>query len=909
MPTYYARGITINLGVQPLQDTITSKIVLKKGEVAKHQCERAEKQLLESETLQEQRVDYGKENGGYELHWLTDVPFMQSQAGHKLFEEYQFTTFDAHKTAVNPNQILRQTELESRYVNTRAPLALSLHVKLSDKSFRSGFGSENKAHLKVDVFFNGHLSSCTLIPTHDIRSGTKSMHQVYAGYRTDFLAERPWVLLPPGVGADGMPQKKGNLISARERWNDISASLLEEASHRGTASDGDIPPTAAFLIALSAMSMPQQVGKMHDRDGRSFGVIDVVITAGEGRKVTSGTTYLKHPQRLSDPTYSRRTGISDSSQDADGQSDDNIARQSDGVQKELNVDDLRKLRPVKRRAVQFQPSTSPTHNQSHFQEMSNSYPQAAVAPALTSPASMYLPGSDDQFMPIQRSSISARHDHPQKLDKSLLRPETPNTDDFTPPLQPPSLLSSNTSQLFPVTDRQHFSDPLHRQTSGDVPSTSVLSPVLCTLPNHLELSHDRPSPRPPLYNPTAFPEATSTPYASRSTIYPDLDPLSSLNPITPYHVQPSSMTGSTVGSMVDQAASRFDGMSHGLPMLPGAGYTPSLPYATSPFSQLYPDYAAAKPPVGLFSVTTKPRRSPSSVKKLLEEQSGQVKSDLSISRLVIRGQGGFIVIDYRWKLPQKIKGDHSASVSSADNTPDIKAQTMVDNMQKSISSELLQSRPASTSILGVHGPKAPPIIFEDPEEIMRKEKRKRSLKKTETSALPATPVSFDSKAAMEESNTSDTVLSSSPLSSLTNTPEPQEDLDGSTTIAQMDGTSEHQSMEAIPLAMRTPSPRQSKLGDVPALRSRAQSVAIPSPSSNTKKRKLGGATLPKQPRSPNRLKTTNNPLYNQGCVIAFAESADKCEEQGVLRQVKGERQGIFSEEYVVFATRYFIPGN
>lgn len=55
--------------------------------------------------------------------------------------------------------------------------------------------------------------------------------------------------------------------------------------------------------------------------------------------------------------------------------------------------------------------------------------------------------------------------------------------------------------------------------------------------------------------------------------------------------------------------------------------------------------------------------------------------------------------------------------------------------------------------------------------------------------------------------------------------------------------------------------------------------------------------------------TVDNPALNDDCVIAFAESKDKDAERGVLRQVKGEKQGVFKEEYVVLAVRFFIPGD
>jgi hypothetical protein len=77
-------------------------------------------------------------------------------------------------------------------------------------------------------------------------------------------------------------------------------------------------------------------------------------------------------------------------------------------------------------------------------------------------------------------------------------------------------------------------------------------------------------------------------------------------------------------------------------------------------------------------------------------------------------------------------------------------------------------------------------------------------------------------------------------------------------------------------------------------------------SSATKKRKSLHRTLPKEPRSPTRLKTNGNPLLNKGCVIAYAESKDKKNKQGILRQVKSERLGVFSENDVVFAARFFV---
>lgn len=81
------------------------------------------------------------------------------------------------------------------------------------------------------------------------------------------------------------------------------------------------------------------------------------------------------------------------------------------------------------------------------------------------------------------------------------------------------------------------------------------------------------------------------------------------------------------------------------------------------------------------------------------------------------------------------------------------------------------------------------------------------------------------------------------------------------------------------------------------------------PHPSVSKKRKRETTYHKEPSSPDRLKTINNPPLNDDCVIAFAESANKTDETGVLRQVKSERQGNFVEDSVVLAVRFFIAGD
>jgi hypothetical protein len=221
------------------------------------------------------------------------------------------------------------------------------------------------------------------------------------------------------------------------------------------------------------------------------------------------------------------------------------------------------------------------------------------------------------------------------------------------------------------------------------------------------------------------------------------------------------------------------------------------------------------------------------------------------------------------------------------------------------------------NILGVQGPKTTTFWFEDPEEIMREAARLRR---------SSAPIKPENRSLAPNGATSRQVTdvldlyatgSSSPLSSVPATPDPEEKLEAmpstapilevTDSIVQVDGSPE-QNMPAASSQKIAPSPKELVPISPQRLAPKIHSTYKPSPSSNTKKRKATARSLPKQPRSPDRLKTVSNPVLNQDCVIAFAESEDKDSERGVLRQVRGERQGLFAEDYVVFATRFFVAG-
>ncbi|KAI4662098.1 uncharacterized protein J4E78_004890 [Alternaria triticimaculans] len=225
---------------------------------------------------------------------------------------------------------------------------------------------------------------------------------------------------------------------------------------------------------------------------------------------------------------------------------------------------------------------------------------------------------------------------------------------------------------------------------------------------------------------------------------------------------------------------------------------------------------------------------------------------------------------------------------------------------------------SSNNILGVQGPKANPFWFEDPEEILREAsarlRRSRSFAKPRNTP-DAAPSSKIAVPVVQNSKIWDTATSS-PLSSLHTTPEPDMEPISYTRspqapsrsspapIPQADGSPERKPLRGSRRGNETPSPV--KLTSNLTTPQLARHEPSTPQSSATKKRKNLHRTLPKEPRSPTRLKTNSNPPLNRHCVIAFAESKDKKNKQGILRQVKSERQGVFSENDVVFAARFFV---
>ncbi|KAF3032023.1 hypothetical protein E8E12_000807 [Didymella heteroderae] len=1033
----------------PLAETTTSHVVLKKGEVAKRQSEAAEKKLLCSGYLDEKRVPFPGDRDGFELNWLGNAPFMQAQVDTSCLRSsrpYAADRDQDHRTS------------EQNYLQ-----ALALHVKLSDKTFLSGFNG--KIHLKIEVLFNGQLSTCSLTHTNDIRSGAKSLHQIFAGYRVDFLAERPWVLLPPFTTADGGTRRFRKTIMPQQRWEEISAAILKEAEDRGTNQSGESPPSATFLHALAGMEMPEGVKPMQKPGGRKFGVVDVLITAGYGNKLTTGTNYLKRPQRLRDSNYAVRTEISSDDEAAAAEPDhsqdttDKIVNETeaDVTSNEANAGESDALdeRPRKRRAltsVRWLTQLSPKKTDFQSPLLSGQIPILPPSVPHTIPSS--LSTTADLVTPRCPSSEHRSGDHKEPLPANDHR----STHSMTYEGNNMGEWKNNASRIY---QENHCLPPqpvMHALHAGsEHPTLTSLSPskgsnthglngvspfvrsALITSPvPHIRGYHASPPARPTHFDRIGALDATttlgpSTPFMAPTTLMLPTHsnwsaPLSATSP--PYHHFMSSQQPPQFGPysyppifppyMPPNALT--DPLPHTHPLHTYSGPTQfTTPVVPSP--PLFQP-CGQSPPTAMFSVPSMPRRSLSPDKGAATSGLHVSPNSVTVSRLVVTGHNGKPIVDHVWRTPQRILltttggsdtlaegrakppvlplrkslADHrayernsppnrspptSSQATSAikrprkesnerrtgerrrdsavepaigvplpylkrhqgptNETPPVNPKIDVPDKiapfvpahvlamttptlvptpmhtPRSASSTrptILQRRTFSRNALpSIQGPKAATFLFDDPEEVLREAARmRRSRSPTKPAAtlpVPQTTLAAQDKLDADE----ETQESSSPLSSAPSSPLSDKRADvaniadaASDQLPQIDGPSERTLPPISPHKLHTPSATKPAFA-APKLQRSGSASPQSSISPRSKKRKSSHQAPTKPPRSPDRLKTVYNPPLNGDCVIAFAESVDKKEERGILRQVKGERQGVFREEYVVLAVRFFVAGD
>ena len=197
---------------------------------------------------------------------------------------------------------------------TPEPKALTLVTQLDSSTFcRTKNGSSDD--IKLDVYFNGRFENCRYLASRDKRTASECAIR-FSGRRSHRVLEKTWTFQPTTVGDS--THVNAIVVPGQDqvRWNDICEALHKEADAVGFLSDGSRPPTGNMLQSLSQMPLPEQVTALHEGLDHSFGVIDLIVSLGEGKKFPTKEGYLHEPQRLQDTHLKVFSGMKDTFQRA-----------------------------------------------------------------------------------------------------------------------------------------------------------------------------------------------------------------------------------------------------------------------------------------------------------------------------------------------------------------------------------------------------------------------------------------------------------------------------------------------------------------------------------------------------------------------------------------------------------------
>ncbi|KAF2666601.1 hypothetical protein BT63DRAFT_457550 [Microthyrium microscopicum] len=147
--------------------------------------------------------------------------------------------------------------------------------------------------LRFDVFYNGNVVHSNYI-SGALKWG-KGKSQLFSGTKIQNALERPWILVPAGQNNRGelLENGSGRKVSARERWAQVSNSLLGHADSIRRPDDPKHPDHEAHrahqaahevlldgITSIAGLDMPSELDV--EPKIQKLGIIDVLVTAGKG---------------------------------------------------------------------------------------------------------------------------------------------------------------------------------------------------------------------------------------------------------------------------------------------------------------------------------------------------------------------------------------------------------------------------------------------------------------------------------------------------------------------------------------------------------------------------------------------------------------------------------------------------
>ncbi|KAJ4357603.1 uncharacterized protein N0V89_002179 [Didymosphaeria variabile] len=722
MPSLYGAGVRMHLATHSLASTLTEQVQLKKGFDAAARAEHAEKALRESERslLPEERVPFPGDEGEFAVNWLGRTPFLQavvnqpSEKSQQLEDLKQklalssvyaaypgnrsslegiatrsgrFLSFDdaegKKSSQIGPLPThglpMARSPYSSLPNNQQEPKALVLHVMLTDKTFFHDPLDKRPQHLKIDVLFNGQLSSSVLIHTGDIRSGAKSLNQIFAGTRIDYMAERPWILHPSQSDIDSgcsSPSSTGN--DAHDRWAEICKALMNEADQRGVNVDGERPPTAAYFRDLASMQMPDMIKDMQRSGGRRFGVIDMIITVGTGKKTMNNVVYLKAPTRLADDQFCYEVkegreltpaGVNKPGPRTFNTDEQGAEGNSDFESSVLAQDTIFHGRPdLPSQGIPLLPPQPALPWNNPF--TGSLIPSRASLGPLTSSVEQPLSQSDAEEPPQKRGRFPTSSNDEHKIMEtsgSKSPPRRPYPSAHGPSIPPArSFPLSVPDTAFNVNQYDNFehANPYQLPYTGMMTGLDfasfdgpISSPLRIASGGQLTLPSFVPTPEEVIPSPAAT-STFSSPYSQPSAPFSHgYGVVFSSDNSTPYNSVGTSMgygipnAGHLLNSSLPPGYV-LQGPTHSALSPLGAASRSFSPYASVPYMPpLRRPSNGPPPPMGLFKVTEKPKKeqqanSPASASNL----SG---SGTLVVRLVIR-MGGRVIVSHHFKIPRQL---------------------------------------------------------------------------------------------------------------------------------------------------------------------------------------------------------------------------------------------------------------
>ena len=314
MPTFYAKGIGIQVSVARLAQTLSP------GTPIPVPLDHINSVFAEDSiagTLFEHPVCHDGEDKDEQLRFLDDlIPFYMKHVGKNFFDSQVNKDRNIRPKRLPSSvkvSVALDTQLTASYSLTdiqdqhpesikspRAPHAVSLTVFLSPASFQPYLKPRvtprqrnTRRDIKIDTYLNGALLSSKVVAKEYARERylNKNLIIRVTGRSIDDQREQALVLVPRWETVGTFNENKNKKGGAVQRWEDISHRLNEEVEK--LLPDRANDSLAEGLRSLAAVQMPAEVETMH-KVGRTYSIVDVVVTLGalRGKLAHNGNTPL-----------------------------------------------------------------------------------------------------------------------------------------------------------------------------------------------------------------------------------------------------------------------------------------------------------------------------------------------------------------------------------------------------------------------------------------------------------------------------------------------------------------------------------------------------------------------------------------------------------------------------------------